>query len=105
MIIYLITKLQQPNCKLSKREENLKFKKSMRTKDEIVRMEPKSLHHGLIKALTAAGALMTLIDFTLCNARRFYSSMGNRLAVKGLIQNFNISLKRVKDFNRSITEE
>ena len=26
---------------------------------------------------------MTLIDFTLSKARRFYSSMGNRLAVKG----------------------
>ena len=28
---------------------------------------------------------MTLIDFALSNARRFYSSMGNPLAVKGLI--------------------
>ena len=27
---------------------------------------------------------MTLIDFTLSDARRFYSSMGNPLAVKGL---------------------
>ena len=27
---------------------------------------------------------MTLIDFTLSNARRFYSSMGIPLAVKGL---------------------
>ena len=27
---------------------------------------------------------MTLIDFNLSNARRFYSSMGNPLAVKGL---------------------
>ena len=27
---------------------------------------------------------MTLIDFTLSNARRFYSSIGNPLAVKGL---------------------
>ena len=35
-------------------------------------------------ALTAVGALMTLIDFTLSNAREFYSSMGNPLAVKGL---------------------
>jgi len=38
----------------------------------------------LVSALTAVGALMTLIDFTLSNARRFYSSMGNPLAVKGL---------------------
>ena len=43
----------------------------------------------LINALTAVGALMTLIDFTLSNARRFYSSMGNLLAVKGL--NLNVS--------------
>ena len=35
-------------------------------------------------ALTAVGALMTLKDFTLSNTRRFYSSMGNPLAVKGL---------------------
>ena len=27
---------------------------------------------------------MALIDFTLSNARRFYSSMGNPLGVKGL---------------------
>ena len=30
------------------------------------------------------GALMTLIDFTLSNARRFYSSMGNPSNMKGL---------------------
>ena len=35
-------------------------------------------------ALTAVGALMTLIYFTLSNARRFYWSMGNPLAMKGL---------------------
>ena len=40
------------------------------------------------KALTAVGALMTLINFTLSNVRRFYSSMGNPLAVKGLSVNF-----------------
>ena len=34
--------------------------------------------------LTAVGFLVTLIDFTLSNARRFYSSMWNPLAVKGL---------------------
>ena len=27
---------------------------------------------------------MILMDFTLCNARRYYSSMGTPLAVKGL---------------------
>ena len=37
-----------------------------------------------INALTAVGALVTLIDFTLSNARRFYSSVGNPLTVKGL---------------------
>ena len=29
---------------------------------------------------------MTLIDFTLSNARRFYSSMGKPLAVTGLTE-------------------
>ena len=37
-----------------------------------------------VNALTAVGVLMTLIDFTMSNARRFYSSMGNPFAVKGL---------------------
>ena len=36
-----------------------------------------------IDALTAVGALTTLTDFTLSHARRFYSSMGKPLAVKG----------------------
>ena len=35
-------------------------------------------------AFTAVGALTTPIDFTLSNARRFYSAMGNPLAVQGL---------------------
>ena len=39
-----------------------------------------------INALTTVGALMTLIDFTLSNARRFYSSMENPLAVNGLMK-------------------
>ena len=33
----------------------------------------------MLKALTAVGALMTLIDFTLSNARRFYSTNGEPL--------------------------
>ena len=37
-----------------------------------------------IKPLTAVGALRVLSDFTLSNARRFYSSMENPLAGKGL---------------------
>ena len=32
---------------------------------------------------------MTLADFILSNTRRFYSSMGNRLAVKGLYHWYN----------------
>ena len=43
-----------------------------------------SLVKTRLNALTAVGALMTLIDFTLSNARRFYSSMGNPSAVKRL---------------------
>ena len=38
---------------------------------------------------------MTLIDFTLSNARRFYSSMGNPSGVKGLSQAGEILVKRV----------
>ena len=37
-----------------------------------------------INPLTAEWALRALIDFTLSNARRFYSSMGNPLTGKGL---------------------
>ena len=50
-----------------------------------------------INALTAVGALRALIDFTLSNARRFYSSMGNPLADKGLIITISI-VKCVKRF-------
>ena len=38
-----------------------------------------------INPLTAAGVLRELIDFTLSNARRFYLSMGNPLAVKEVL--------------------
>ena len=38
----------------------------------------------MLNPLTAEWALRALIDFTLSNARRFYSSMGNPLAGKGL---------------------
>ena len=38
----------------------------------------------MTNAFTAVGALRALIDFTLSNARRFYSSMGKPLVVKGL---------------------
>ena len=37
-----------------------------------------------VNALTAVGSLMTPIDFTLSNARQFYSLMENPSAVKGL---------------------
>ena len=40
---------------------------------------------------------MTLIDLTLSDARRFYSSMGNPLAVKGLTAQLNFPLL-YKDF-------
>ena len=38
----------------------------------------------LVYSLTAVGVRRALIDFTLSNARRFYSSMGNPSARKGL---------------------
>ena len=37
-----------------------------------------------LNPLRSVGALITLIDFTLSNARRFYSSMGNPSDMKGL---------------------
>ena len=43
-----------------------------------------------INALTAIGALRALIGFALSNARRFYSSMRNPLAVKGLKLIFSV---------------
>ena len=57
---------------------------------------------------------MALIDLTLSNARRFYSSMGNPLAVKGLTTSKTMStlinaltavgtLMTLKDFTLSNT--
>ena len=43
---------------------------------------------------------MTLIDFTLSNGRRFYSSMGNPWAVKGLKSFLKIPVKRSTDGER-----
>ena len=37
-----------------------------------------------LNVLTVVGMLRALTDFNLSNARRFYSSMGNPSAVKGL---------------------
>ena len=43
-----------------------------------------SFHAEILNPLTAEWALRALIDFTLSNARRFYSLMGNPLDGKGL---------------------
>ena len=51
-----------------------------------------------VNALAAVGALMTLIIFTLSNARRFYSSMGNPLAVKGLIYSLPVLARLLFSF-------
>ena len=51
----------------------------------------------LFNALTAAGVLRILTDFTLSNARRFYSSVGNPLAVKGLRHNLLYILTTCED--------
>ena len=48
---------------------------------------------SIINPLTAEWALRALIDFTLSNARRFYSSNGNPLDGKGLRNTFNILCK------------
>ena len=53
----------------------------------------REVHGTSVNPLTAEWALKALIDFTLSNARRFYSSMGNPLAGKGLtgVRHGNIS--------------
>ena len=43
---------------------------------------------AMLKALTAVGALMTLIDFTLSNARRFYSTNGEPLCSERVNKNY-----------------
>ena len=55
----------------------------------------------------SVSALMTLTDFTLCNARRFYSSMGNPSDTEGLsIQKFsNFALYVVSLGNRKVTSK
>ena len=44
----------------------------------------KKIKKKTLNPLTAEWALRALIDFTLSNARGFYSSMGNPLDGKGL---------------------
>ena len=46
---------------------------------------------------------MALMDFTLSNARRFYSSMGNPLGLKGLIcSNAPLSLSKRDDLPKKM---
>ena len=52
--------------------------------------------NGLFNPFTAQWALRAFIDFTLSNARRFYSSMGNPLAGKGLKRYWNRERAMVK---------
>ena len=58
----------------------------------------RSLYWG-VYSLTAVGALMTLIDVTPSNARRFHSSMGNPLAVKGLTKHDDEGNKNVTNLH------
>ena len=46
--------------------------------------KPSGTCHKMVNPLTAEWAITALIDFTLSNARRFYSSKGNPLDGKGL---------------------
>ena len=50
-----------------------------------------------INALTAVGPLITLINFTLSDARRFYSSMAKPLGRQRLKMNCGCSMKTKKD--------
>jgi len=57
-----------------KEQQGQKVNSSLRFSNALVYF----VYHLLVNAV---GALMTHIDFTLSNARRFYSSMGNPSAV------------------------
>ena len=63
-----------------KEQQGQKINSSLRFSNALVCF----VYHLLVNA---AGALMTLIDFTLSNARRFYSSMGNPSAVNQTMTN------------------
>ena len=54
---------------------------------------------GEFNSLTAVGALMTLIDVTLSNARRFYSSIRDPLAVKRLTKHDDEGNKNVTNLH------
>ena len=63
-----------------------------------------------VNPLTAEQGLRALIDFTLYNARRFYSSLGKPMAVKGLSNQFKVAIiviinqfKLEFDFNNNNT--
>ena len=53
------------------------------------RVKSELIKKNVLNPLTPVSAKwqMALIDFTLSNARRFYSSMGNPAAVEGLTKN------------------
>ena len=57
-----------------KEQKGQKINSSLRFSNALVYF----VYHLLVNAV---GALMTVIDVTLSNARRFYSSMGNPSAV------------------------
>jgi len=61
------------------------------------KMFPSSSIGDEFNPLTAEWALKALIDFTLSNARRFYSSMGNPLDGKGLTTSKTVPIKGTHD--------
>ena len=52
-----------------------------------IRVRVNSLSYLLLNPLVSVSARMTLIDFTLSNAKRFYSSMANPSDTEGLRRN------------------
>ena len=48
------------------------------------------INTSAINPFSSIGTLVTLIDFTLSNARRFYSAMGNPLDMKELKLSQNV---------------
>ena len=52
-----------------------------------IRVRVNSLSYLLLNPSLSVTALMTLVDFTLSNAKRFYSSMANPSDTEGLRRN------------------
>ena len=63
--------------------------------NDLVKTSHNMIEVNPFNPLTAEWALRALIDFTLSNARRFYSSVGNSLDGKGLTRIYTQQLAKI----------